>query len=75
MGTAFVIAPMHPAALFGAMFFIGAGNGLVLPSGIACAVSVKPEVAGARQGLPEACRWGSGALVAPFTGAMFDATV
>ena len=54
-----------PAALFGPMFFIGAGNGLVLPSGIAGAVSVKPDVAGAAAGLSGSVQIGFGALVAP----------
>jgi MFS transporter, DHA1 family, multidrug resistance protein len=66
---------MHPAALFGPMFFIGAGNGLVLPSGIAGAVSVKPDVAGAAAGLAGSLQMGSGALVAPFIGAMLHTTV
>ena len=56
-GRVFAMGQMHPAALFGPMFFIGAGNGLVLPSGIAGAVSVKPDIAGAAAGLREAYRW------------------
>jgi MFS transporter, DHA1 family, multidrug resistance protein len=75
MATSFAIGHMHPAALFGPMFFIGAGNGLVLPSGIAGAVSVKPDVAGAAAGLAGSLQMGSGALVAPFIGAMLHTTV
>jgi DHA1 family bicyclomycin/chloramphenicol resistance-like MFS transporter len=57
------------------MFFMGAGNGLVLPSGIAGAVSIKPEVAGAASGLTGSLQMGSGALAAPLIGAVLDTTI
>jgi DHA1 family bicyclomycin/chloramphenicol resistance-like MFS transporter len=66
---------MHPTALFGPMFVIGMGNGLVLPSGIAGAVSVKPDVAGAAAGLTGSLQIGFGAVVAPIIGAALDRTV
>jgi len=75
MIMAFSQSSMHPVALFGPMFFIGVGNGLVLPSGIAGAVSVKPEVAGAAAGLSGSLQIGFGALVAPIVGAVLGATV
>src|SRR5215208_2830936 len=75
MAAAFVTGFVLPAALFGPMFFIGAGNGLVLPSGIAGAVSVKPDVSGAAAGLSGSCQIGFGALVAPLIGATLDTTV
>jgi DHA1 family bicyclomycin/chloramphenicol resistance-like MFS transporter len=75
MAAAFAAGAVHPVALFGPMFFIGAGNGLVLPSGIAGAVSVKPEVAGAAAGLSGSIQIGFGALVAPLIGATLDTTV
>lgn len=75
MATAFASGTLHPAALFGPMFFIGVGNGLVLPSGIAGAVSVKPDVAGAAAGLSGSIQIGFGALVAPLIGATLDTTV
>jgi MFS transporter, DHA1 family, multidrug resistance protein len=75
MAAAFATGTQHPAALFVPMFFIGAGNGLVLPSGIAGAVSVKPDVAGAAAGLSGSVQIGFGALVAPLIGATLDATV
>ena len=75
MAASFAMGQMHPVALFGPMFFIGAGNGLVLPSGIAGAVSVKPDIAGAAAGLAGSLQMGSGALVAPLVGAMLDRTV
>jgi DHA1 family bicyclomycin/chloramphenicol resistance-like MFS transporter len=75
MAMTFAMGFLHPTALFGPMFFIGLGNGLVLPSGIAGAVSVKPEVAGAAAGLSGSLQIGFGALVAPVVGATLDATV
>jgi len=75
MAAVFAAGAVHPVALFGPMFFIGAGNGLVLPSGIAGAVSVKPEVAGAAAGLSGSIQIGFGALVAPLIGATLDTTV
>jgi DHA1 family bicyclomycin/chloramphenicol resistance-like MFS transporter len=74
MVAAFAIGFVLPLALFGPMFFIGAGNGLVLPSGIAGAVSVKPDVAGAAAGLSGSVQIGLGALVAPLIGTTLDTT-
>jgi MFS transporter, DHA1 family, multidrug resistance protein len=75
MAAAFAAGILHPVALFAPMFFIGVGNGLVLPSGIAGAVSVNPEVAGAAAGLSGSLQIGFGALVAPLIGAMLSTTV
>ena len=75
MAMAFAMGSLHPAALFVPMFFIGVGNGLVLPSGIAGAVSVRPEVAGAAAGLSGSLQIGFGALVAPAVGATLNSTV
>jgi DHA1 family bicyclomycin/chloramphenicol resistance-like MFS transporter len=75
MAAAFVAGALHPVALFGPMFFIGIGNGLVLPSGIAGAVSVNPDAAGAAAGLSGSLQIGFGALVAPLTGATLTTTV
>jgi DHA1 family bicyclomycin/chloramphenicol resistance-like MFS transporter len=75
MAGIFATGVLHPVALFGPMFFIGAGNGLVLPSGIAGAVSVKPDVAGAAAGLSGSIQIGFGALVAPLIGATLDTTI
>jgi DHA1 family bicyclomycin/chloramphenicol resistance-like MFS transporter len=66
---------LYPAALFGPMLFIGVANGLVLPSGIAGAVSVKPDLAGAAAGLSGSFQIGFGALVAPIVGATLGSTV
>jgi DHA1 family bicyclomycin/chloramphenicol resistance-like MFS transporter len=64
-----------PVALFGPMLFIGVANGLVLPSGIAGAVSVKPDLAGAAAGLSGSFQIGFGALVAPIVGTALSSTV
>jgi DHA1 family bicyclomycin/chloramphenicol resistance-like MFS transporter len=64
----------HPVSLFGPMVMIGAGNGMMLPSAIAGAVSVKPELAGAAAGLSGTCQMGFGALVSPVVGALLDRT-
>src|SRR3712207_5974527 len=64
-----------PVALFGPMLFIGVANGLVLPSGIAGAVSVRPDLAGAASGLSGSFQIGFGALVAPIVGAAISSTV
>jgi DHA1 family bicyclomycin/chloramphenicol resistance-like MFS transporter len=75
MAVVFATGVLHPMALFGPMFFIGTGNGLVLPSGIAGAVSVKPDIAGAAAGLSGSLQIGFGALVAPVIGATLSTTV
>jgi DHA1 family bicyclomycin/chloramphenicol resistance-like MFS transporter len=66
---------LAPVALFGPMLFIGVANGLVLPSGIAGAVSVRPDLAGAASGLTGSLQIGFGALVAPIVGAALSSTV
>lgn len=75
MAAAFAAGLMHPAALFAPMTFVGVGNGLVIPSGVAGAVSIKPNVAGAAAGLSGSFQIGFGALVAPVVGALLGATV
>jgi len=62
--------PTAPLALFLPMLFVGVGNGLVLPSCLAGAVSVKPEVAGAASGLAGSLQIGCGATIAPVVGAL-----
>lgn len=64
------VFPMAPLALFLPMLFVGLGNGLVLPSCLAGAVSVKPEVAGAASGLAGSLQIGCGATIAPVVGAL-----
>nr|MBF0685041.1 hypothetical protein [Pseudomonas sp.] len=64
------VFPTAPLALFLPMLFVGIGNGLVLPSCLAGAVSVKPEVAGAASGLAGSLQIGCGATIAPVVGAL-----
>lgn len=74
MAAAFVMAAlyaagvMHPLAFFLPMLVVALGNGLTLPSCIAGAISVKPEVAGAASGLAGSIQMGVGALVAAVVG-------
>ncbi|MBO1908242.1 multidrug effflux MFS transporter [Microvirga sp. 3-52] len=75
MAAAFAAGLEHPLALFAPMFLIGVANGLVLPNGIAGAVSVKPNAAGAAAGLSGSLQIGFGALVAPLVGAALTTTV
>ncbi|MCK9510577.1 MAG: multidrug effflux MFS transporter [Pigmentiphaga sp.] len=58
----------HPLMLFLPMMGVAMSNGLVLPSAIAGAVSVRPEVAGAASGLAGSLQMGVAALVAPLVG-------
>jgi DHA1 family bicyclomycin/chloramphenicol resistance-like MFS transporter len=61
---------MHgPAALFLPIVIAVLANGLVLPSSIAGALSVKPEIAGAAAGLSGAAQVGVGAIVTALAGA------
>ena len=64
----------HPATLFGPMFVVAMGNGVSLPSAIAGAVSVRPDLAGAAAGLAGTLQVGMGALVASAVGALLDRT-
>ena len=75
MAAAFALGLIHPLALFAPMFLIGAANGLVLPNGIAGAISVKPDAAGAAAGLSGSFQIGFGALVAPIVGSLLSTTV
>lgn len=56
----------HPFALFGWIAFVGVGNGMVLPSNIAAAVSVRPDAAGAASGLVGTVQTMTGAVASAF---------
>jgi len=58
----------HPLMLFLPMMGVAMSNGLVLPSAIAGAVSVRPDAAGAASGLAGSLQMGFAALVAPLVG-------
>jgi len=66
---------MHPLSLFVPMFFVGTGNGMVIPSGVAGAISVKPEMAGTAAGLSGSLQMGCSALAAPLVGALMGGRV
>lgn len=74
MAGLYALDDMRPAFLFVPAIFLGMGNGLVMPSCIAGAVSVKPEIAGAASGLAGTLQIGCGAIVAPVVGALVSAT-
>ncbi|MGE4337046.1 MAG: multidrug effflux MFS transporter [Pigmentiphaga sp.] len=75
MAVFFAWGWLHPLALFGPMFVLGVGNGLVMPGCIAGAVSVRPEAAGAASGLAGSLQVGLGALIAPLVGAIMGSSV
>jgi len=68
MGFLFATGYVAAPALFVPMFFGSMANGLVLPSTIAGAISVRPEIAGAAAGLQGATQIGAGALVSAIAG-------
>ncbi len=70
MAALYGLDDMQPAFIFVPTMLLGVGNGLVLPSCVAGAVSVKPEVAGAASGLAGSIQIGFGAIVAPLVGAL-----
>ena len=70
MAALYAVDDMQPAFIFVPTTLLGMGNGLVLPSCIAGAVSVKPEMAGAASGLAGSMQIGFGAIVAPLVGAL-----
>ena len=63
---------VHVAVLFGATVFVGLGNGLIVPSSNAGAMSVQPRLAGSAAGLSGAMMVGGGALLSTATGAVLS---
>jgi DHA1 family bicyclomycin/chloramphenicol resistance-like MFS transporter len=53
---------LTPTGLFLPMFLLGLGNGICLPSALAGAVSVRPELTGAASGLTASMQVATGAL-------------
>jgi DHA1 family bicyclomycin/chloramphenicol resistance-like MFS transporter len=68
-GWLFFVGLASAPALFLPMMLLGAANGLSLPSAIAGAISVKPEIAGAAAGLSGAAQIGTGAVLSAVAGA------
>jgi DHA1 family bicyclomycin/chloramphenicol resistance-like MFS transporter len=56
------------AVFFGAMTFVGFGNGMVLPNATAGMLSVRPHLAGSASGLGGAIMLGAGAALSAGTG-------
>lgn len=73
MGAAALFDANHPAIFFGAMMLVSIGNGLCLPSAIAGAVSIRPDLAGAASGLTGAFHIGLGAAATVLVGIILDA--
>lgn len=61
--------------LFGPMLFMSLSNGLVLPSSVAGAVSVKPELAGSASGLMGSIQMLVGAILSYLVGLVLPLTV
>ena len=73
MGLVLFLAGVeHVATLFGATAFVGIGNGLIVPSSNAGAMSVQPRLAGSAAGLSGALMVGGGALLSSGTGAVLS---
>lgn len=60
----------NASSFFIPMFFMGLANGICLPSAIAGAISVRPDIAGAASGLSGSMQTGIGAAFAALTGAI-----
>jgi DHA1 family bicyclomycin/chloramphenicol resistance-like MFS transporter len=68
-----LILPWTPATLFLPLILNAVGNGLTIPGGTACALSVKPRLAGTAAGLLGAIQLGLGAAMSVVTGALVTA--
>lgn len=73
--VALALVLVSPLAVFIPMMIVAVGNGLVLPNGIAGAISVNPRLAGAASGLSGFLQMTVGALASVIAGhAVEDAT-
>jgi MFS family permease len=66
----FLTGFVHEISMFGAVVFVGLGNGLTMPSCNAGAMSVRPKLAGSASGLAGALTVGAGAVLTSITGAI-----
>jgi DHA1 family bicyclomycin/chloramphenicol resistance-like MFS transporter len=73
MGLAAALEAHQPIWFFGAMVLVSIGNGVCLPSAIAGAVSVRPDLAGAASGLTGAFHISLAAATTVLVGALLDA--
>jgi DHA1 family bicyclomycin/chloramphenicol resistance-like MFS transporter len=65
-----LVLPWTPATLFLPLTLNAVGNGLTIPGGTACALAVKPRLAGSAAGLLGSIQLGLGALMSVATGAL-----
>lgn len=72
MAALFASGALHPASLFIPMFVTSVANGVSLPSTIAGAVSIRPEIAGTASGIAGFAQIGFGAAAASLTAAWLD---
>ncbi|SET13233.1 multidrug effflux MFS transporter [Paracoccus homiensis] len=63
---------IHPLIFFGAIAFMGLGNGMVLPNANAGMMSVRPELAGTASGLGGALAIAGGAALSALAGALLQ---
>jgi len=70
IGLGFASGSNNPLILFVPMFFSSVANGLTLPSAIAGAVSVRPDLSGAAAGLSGSLQLGAGAIASAIVGAL-----
>jgi MFS transporter, DHA1 family, multidrug resistance protein len=66
-----MVAGLAPAPVFfGMFFFVGMGNGMVLPGAMAGSMSVRPHLAGTAAGLGSTMMIGGGAILSALAGAL-----
>lgn len=63
-----LLGATHPMSFFGFMFFLGLGNGMVLPNSNAGLLSVRPHLAGTASGLGGAIMVGGGSALSALAG-------
>ncbi|MFD1883462.1 multidrug effflux MFS transporter [Paracoccus pacificus] len=63
-----LLGVVSPLLFFGAIGFIGMGNGMLLPNALAGMMSVRPDLAGTASGIGGAMNIGGGAILAAITG-------
>ncbi len=62
----------HPLSFFGLTFFVGLGNGMVMPNANAGLLSVRPHLAGSASGLGGALMIGGGGVLSSLSGHMLE---
>ena len=67
-----MIGLLRPLVFFGAIAFMGLGNGMVLPNANAGMMSVRPELAGTASGLGGALAVAGGAALSALAGALLQ---